>query len=130
MSVWGRRIRPTRGTLLSAGAVFGFMGTTASIGGPAIALVYQEAPGHTVRGTLAAYFVAGVSFTLVALAVAGRFGGREMKAGLLLVPPLVVGFAASRLVARVIDRGHTRAAVLGMATVSALFVLVRYLVFA
>ena len=37
---------------------------------------------------------------------------------------------AMNLLARVIDRGHTRAAVLAMATVSALFVLVRYLVFA
>lgn len=127
MSASGWHVPRNPPTLLGAGAVSGFMGTTASIGGPAIALVYQEAPGSTIRGTLAAYFVVGVMLSLASLTAVGRFGGAEIKASLALVPPLVAGFAASRWTASRLDRRHTRAAILAVAALAAVALLARYM---
>ena len=42
LSAWGAPVRVTRGSTLSAGMLGGFMGTTSSIGGPPLALVYQR----------------------------------------------------------------------------------------
>src|SRR6185369_15778614 len=64
MTASGIHLRPRRSTLLAAGVLSGFMGTTAAIGGPPIALIYQHAEGPRLRGTLAGYFVvaAAISF--------------------------------------------------------------------
>ena len=127
MSAGRWRLHPTPGTLLGAGAASGFMGTTSSIGGPPIALVYQSSPGATLRGTLAGYFSVGIVMTLIGLALAGRFGADEAWASVLLVPPLVIGFVLSRWTAPVLDRRGTRGAVLIISAASAVMLLVREL---
>ena len=71
------------------------MGTASSIGGPPMALVYQHGPGDRLRATLGAYFVAGATMSLSALAVVGRFGPTEAWLGAALVPGIVLGFTAS-----------------------------------
>jgi uncharacterized membrane protein YfcA len=113
-------VRPTTGTLVSAGLASGFMGTATSIGGPPMAMVYQRVTGPQLRATLAAYFVFGASFSLLTLAVAGEFGAHELELGLTLLPGVLAGFALSWLAARVLDRGYTRIAVLGCSAASAL----------
>lgn len=127
LSVSGWHLRPTTRTLVTAGAASGFMGTATSIGGPPIALVYQRSSGAQLRATLAAYFVVGAAFSLAMLAAVGEFGLHELRLGLLLVPGMVLGYLASGLAARVLDRGHTRVAVLSMATVSSVVLLLREL---
>jgi len=120
LSVGGWSVRPTTGTLVSAGLASGFMGTATSIGGPPMAMVYQRVTGPQLRATLAAYFVFGASFSLLTLAVAGEFGAHELELGLTLLPGVLAGFALSWLAARVLDRGYTRIAVLGCSAASAL----------
>jgi uncharacterized membrane protein YfcA len=120
LSVGGWSVRPTTGTLVSAGLASGFMGTATSIGGPPMAMVYQRVTGPQLRATLAAYFVFGASFSLLTLAVAGEFGAHELELGLTLLPGVLAGFALSWLAARVLDRGYTRVAVLGCSAASAL----------
>ena len=56
----GLHVRPGPGSLFGAGALSGFMSTTASSGGPAIALLYQDESGARMRGTLSAYFMLGI----------------------------------------------------------------------
>lgn len=122
---FGLPLRPTPRTLLFAGALSGFMGTTASIGGPPVAVLYQRAEGPRVRGTLGGYFVAGASMSIAALAIVGRFGMREIAWSLWLVPGALVGFALSFRVARWLDAGRTRNAVLGVAALSGALVILR-----
>ena len=127
MSASGMRLRPTRGTLLIAGALSGFMSTTSAVGGPPMALVYQDAAGPRLRGTLAGYFVAGALISIFALTVAGRFGAAEARASLSLLPGVVIGFALSARAARKLDAGYIRPAVLLLAGVASMTVIVRQL---
>lgn len=128
MSVGGWHVRPSSTTLVAAGLASGFMGTATSIGGPPMAMVYQRHTGPQLRSTLAAYFVFGAAFSLAMLALAGEFGATELRAGLLLLPGVVVGFTVSRLLARVLDRGYTRAAVLGCSAASSIALILQELV--
>jgi uncharacterized membrane protein YfcA len=120
MSASALSLSPTRGTLLGAGVLSGFMGTIASIGGPPMALLYQHASGPRIRGTLSGYFVAGALMSLVALALVGRFGAEEIRAGLALLPGILLGFAFSRRTAPLLDGGQTRPAVLAVSAAAAL----------
>jgi uncharacterized membrane protein YfcA len=127
MTASGVRLRPRRATLLVAGLLSGFMGTTAAIGGPPVALVYQHAEGPRLRGTLAGYFVVAATISIAVLAAVGRFGTGDLVAGLALLPGVALGHLASRRAARRIDRGLTRHAVLLVSTLAALLVVVRAL---
>ena len=92
-----------------------------------MALVYQDAAGPRLRGTLAGYFVAGALISIFALTVAGRFGAAEARASLSLLPGVVIGFALSARAARKLDAGYIRPAVLLLAGVASMTVIVRQL---
>jgi len=109
---FGPAIQPSRPALLGAGFVSGIMGTSSSIGGPPMALIYQHEPGARMRGTLSGYFTLGALLSLVALVLSGRFGRWEVEAAAWLTPGVLIGFFASRHAARWLDRGRTRVAVL------------------
>jgi uncharacterized membrane protein YfcA len=128
ISLAGWHVRPTTGTLLTAGAVSGFMGTATSIGGPPMALLYQRQSGPELRATLAAYFVVGGVISLTVLSLAGEFAGAELRAGVILLPGVLAGFAGSAALGRFIDRGHTRTAVLGFSAAASIALIVQQLV--
>jgi uncharacterized protein len=117
------RPRPTPPALVVAGVVSGAGGTAAAIGGPPVALLYQDAGGPRVRATLGAYFASGSLLSLVGLSLAGEVDGHGLLAAALLLPFMVVGFAASTPARRLLDRGWTRVAVLGVAIGGALILL-------
>jgi uncharacterized membrane protein YfcA len=123
LSMVTARLRPTPGTLVSAGFASGFMGTTTSIGGPPMALVYQRSDGPAFRSTLAIYFAAGAVMSLTALAFAGRVGAHELRLGLLLWPGVVLGFLLSKPLTRYLDDGRTRAVVLAISAAAALLLI-------
>lgn len=119
LSVVGWHVRPSPPTLLGAGAMSGMMGTLTSIGGPPMALVYQRERAAQLRSTLAGFFLFGASLALVSLAISGQLGRRQLVDGLVLLPGLVVGLGASRLLGPYLDRGWTRPAVLALCAVAA-----------
>lgn len=123
LSMVTARLRPTPGTLVSAGFASGFMGTTTSIGGPPMALVYQRSDGPAFRSTLAIYFAVGAVMSLTALAIAGRVGAHELRLGLLLWPGVVLGFLLSGRLTRYLDDGRTRAMVLAISAAAALLLI-------
>lgn len=127
MIAWGPKIRRTRISLLGAGTMSGFMGTTASMGGPPMVVVYRDDSGPRIRGTLAGFFVVGLLISLTTLAFVGRFGRQEILAALTLVPGIVIGFAISSRIAPVIDRGYTRTALLVVSALAGLSVVLRAL---
>jgi uncharacterized membrane protein YfcA len=114
-------------TLLPAGLLSGFMGTTSSIGGPPIALLYQNSKGSHIRATLGLYFSCGGMLSIAVLALSGRFGLLAAEHNLLLLPGVLLGFALSGRFIPTLDRGPIRPVILAISAVSALAVLVRTL---
>ena len=123
----GSRPRSTR-SLFLAGNAGGFGSVTAGIGGPPLALLFTDAEGHETRGFLAAFFLATSVLTFIGLVAAGRFGARQATDGLLLLPAGLVGFALSKPLLPLVDRGLTRPAILVVSGGSAALLLLRSLV--
>lgn len=127
LTVTAVHIRPTPRTLSFAGMVSGITGTATSIGGPPIALVYQHDPGPRVRSTLGAYFLVGVVVSLGALALGGQLESRDVYAGVVLLPFVLVGFLLARPLRRLVDGHVLRTALLVVVTVSGLVLIVQSL---
>jgi hypothetical protein len=113
------------GNLLAAGSVSGVGATTAGIGGPPVALLFRDAPGDEVRGSLGAFFVVGNTLSLAALSIGGLLGAEEVRLGLLLAPAAMAGFACTRWTVPLADRGFVGPAILVLSSLAALASLVR-----
>lgn len=127
LTVRAVRVPVNRVSLAAAGTISGVTGTATAIGGPPVALLYQHASGPRLRATLAAFFAAGAGFSLLALAAVGELPGAQVRAGLLLVPFTMAGFAMAGALRRYLDAGRTRAAVLVVSAAGALVLLARSL---
>ena len=112
---------------MGAGVLSGFMGAISGIGSPILALIYQHEPPRVLRATLGFIFTLSSIAILVCLHFAGRFGWVEAKLGLWLVPGYVLGFLVAPPIARVLDRGNSRVAVLVISTLSAIGLILRSL---
>ena len=125
LSVGGLDIEPTRWVNVGAGVLSGVMGTTSAIGGPALAVVYQNRPGPELRSTLALSYLAGIVLAIGALAAVGRVEWWHVRLALTLAPALLLGVWASFRLAPVLDRGWLRPAVLAFAAVSGIVIVIR-----
>lgn len=126
MSAFGVRFKRTPPNLVGAGALSGVMGTISSVGGPPVAMMYQDTTGAALRGTVSVILATGAAISMALLAAVGRFGLHELQVSLVLLPPTVVGFFVSRWTTRYLDRGFVRPAVLGLSAASAIAAIVRY----
>jgi uncharacterized membrane protein YfcA len=127
LSLLGWHTRPTPRNVVLAAILSGFIGTMSSVGGPALAMMYQHESGPRIRGTISAIFTIGTTISLAALWCVGRFGAIELMLGLLLLPGVLLGFVLSRYTARRLDRTEIRPAVLGISAFSAVVVALRAL---
>lgn len=127
MSVSGLRFVPTGRALVAAGVLSGVLGTVAAVGGPPLALLYQDAPGARIRSTISGFFVVGTIVSLAALWVVGRFGADEFRLALVMLPGMLAGLALSRHVAPYVDRGRTRPAVLTVVALTGAAIVLREL---
>ena len=125
LSASGLHIAPAPTSLVGAGALSGFMSTTVSSGGPAIALLYQKESGGRVRGTLSAFFTVGTAMSIAGLYFIHRFGAREIALTGALLPGTAVGYLLSRRIASALDRGYMRASVLVLSAVAGAIVVVK-----
>lgn len=121
----GLRLRPGPKTLLGAGVLSGFMGTTVSVGGPALALVYQRESGPRVRGTLSAYFVIGTTLSLIGLHLVHRFGLHELVLAGCLAPGVLTGYLISHRLRPILDQGYTRHGVLAVSALMGVVVILK-----
>ncbi len=125
MSLGGWHLTMSRTNLVIAGAISGLTGTISSIGGPPMALVYQHSRGPHLRATLSAIFTAGTILSMIALALFGEFGTKDILLGIALMPGVLVGFFLSTFTAKYLDQRATRPAVLFISALSAAVILVR-----
>ncbi len=127
LSACGLRLPITRISQLSAGFLSGLMATLCSVGGPPVALLFQDTHGPELRGTMSGYFVIGSTFTLMALMAVGRYGQKEMWLSVPLAAAVISGYCLSSWTAPYLDAGRTRAAVLALSTVGGVLALTQAL---
>lgn len=109
-----------------AGSTFaGFMAAISGIGAPVLALMYQNEPPRVLRATLGMIFTISSTAILICLHFVGRFGLHEAWLGLWLMPGYVLGFLVAPPLARRLDRGNSRRAVLIISTLSAVMLIIR-----
>jgi len=127
LKVTGVRTDRTPATLVGAGGLAGFMGTSVGVGGPPIALVFHDASGPEIRSTLSAFFLIGTTMSLVVLAAFGEFGGDDLVLSAWLLIPVLAGFLLSGPLRRVLDHGWLAPSVYVLSTAAAATLLVRSL---
>jgi uncharacterized membrane protein YfcA len=118
-------VRRTPATLAVAGALSGFMGTAAGIGGPPVALLYQHASGLEIRSAISRFFLVSSLCSVAVLTVFGLFDLGSVVRGVLLVPGIAVGFWASGPLLGRVEHRHVRAAILVISAASGLLALAR-----
>lgn len=96
VSLTSLRWHPTPRRMAAAGFLSGFMGTSTSIGGPPMALLWQHQAVNLIRANLAAFFVVSCLISLVVLAPIGHFGTRHIMLSLPLLPATLFGFWVAR----------------------------------
>jgi len=104
-------IKTTEFNLLIAGFFSGLMGTIAAIGGPPIALAYQNRKGSVIRATLSGFFVIGTIISLLAISVFKGVNFNEIKLFLFIAPALIIGFIISKLSIKFLDKGSIKYAI-------------------
>lgn len=119
------RLPVNRLTLSVVGVVSGVTGTTTSISGPPIAVLYQHHAASRIRCTLAVYFAVGASLSLIGLAATGQLTVAEVGIAALLLPALVVGVLLARVLRGHLPSESIRGGVLVVCAASALLLLVR-----
>lgn len=127
-SVWAVDIRLDRRNSALAGAITGVSGTAASIGGPFFALVLRHERPELLRGTLAAFFLAGTVIGMTGLAIGGQVDREDLLAGLVWAPFVLVGHLLAGPVRRRIRPETVRRGVLAFCVIASISVIARALV--
>ena len=118
---------PGRANLIAAGAASGVMGTSTSIGGAPMALVWQGQQGARLRGTMSAFFMVGSAVSLVALAAAGQVTSEVLVLTAWMMPAALAGYVVSRYTNRFLDRRRLRLIALAAAGFGAVLLVGRLL---
>lgn len=116
--------QPKRSACISVGLITGVTETATGVGGPPLALLYQHRPAPELRSTIACCFLIGELISLVILTMAGKVHLVQLEWALYLLPPLLVGSAASRIVHHRIDAKRLRQGVLLFALVSGVILMI------
>ncbi|MEJ1089719.1 sulfite exporter TauE/SafE family protein [Microbacterium sp. Mu-80] len=128
VSLRGWRPRVTRTTQALAGAMSGIMGTSTSVGGAPMAIVWQASEGPRLRGTMSAFFLVGSSLSLVALLLWGVVPSHALLTAAWMVPFAIAGVVLSRFVNRFLNRTRTRSLALGASALGAVTLIIARLV--
>jgi len=124
----GYKVALTKVNLAVAGTIAGIMGTLASIGGPPMALIYQNESGSRIRTTLSGFFIAGTLISITTLLVIGRFGVSELYLAGIMLPGIILGFLLSSRALLWFDGKYTRSIILIISSLSAIILIARQFV--
>jgi uncharacterized membrane protein YfcA len=119
------RITTSPRNLVIGGFFSGLIGTATSIGGPPIALVYQEQNRITARNELAAFFLIGTPISIVMLVQQGLVDQASLLLSLGLLPGVLLGFWLATRLDGHINARSAKPVLLIISTASALLVLYR-----
>lgn len=125
LSITAWRPQPRPKSLVTAGFASGSFGTATAVGGPMVALLYQNQAGPQVRATLGAFFVLGSGASIIGLTATGNVTAHQLWSGVLLIPFLVAGFLLSGPLRKKFDAGGIRTPMLVVSGASAVVLIVR-----
>ncbi len=124
LSIIGLRLRFTMPMLFAMGTLSGITAAITSVGGPPMAIAYQDqAPAHA-RPNMSAFFALGCVVLIAVLGVNGLIVRRDIVHVILLLPAMIAGIAAAPYFAGMFDRNFRRI-LLGVSAVSAAILIVR-----
>ncbi len=124
----GVHVRRTSVAQLTTGIASGTTGIVASIGGPAIALLYSSAEARMIRPTIAAILTIGISISIFFRAISGNISRSDFVVSGVLFPAVIVGYFLSSLIKDKIPTERVRMAILVISAAAALGLLVRALI--
>ena len=127
LSVIGLRLPIKKGLLFLVGVLSGGMATISSIGGPPVALVYQDEPGGKLRATLAGYFIVLAILSVISVVAVGKFGVWEIKHALLMIPGMMLGYLLSNRIIKFLTQQQIRTGILLLSAVSGAIVIFKQL---
>ncbi|MBN2871303.1 MAG: sulfite exporter TauE/SafE family protein [Halothiobacillaceae bacterium] len=125
LSVAGLRPRLNARNSLLAGGASGYMGTITAVGGPPIALIYQNEHGPLVRANMSAFFLFASFASAVALFFSGFIGPREWGLFAALLPGTLLGFLASGHLVHRVPFAALRPLILGIAAIAGIGAVVK-----
>lgn len=85
-----------RVNLFYAGFISGFAGTITSIGGPVMALMYQNQPPLQARQALISFFLVGTPISILLLIVSDSISTSAYILSVKMLPAVLVGFLCSQ----------------------------------
>lgn len=112
-------------SLFVAGGISGVMGTLTGIGAPPMAILYANVETRRVAATQNAFYGFGTMVAIIALTMAGVLNPPQLAFAASLAPMVPVALLVSRSLTQRFERGAIRPWALGMATVSAVVLLLR-----
>jgi uncharacterized membrane protein YfcA len=124
--VSGIKLKMNNQNLILVGTISGFMATTASIGGPPLALLYQNEQGPRIRGTLSGIFMIGSILALISLIIIEKFWISELIVALILMPGIFIGYFFSRYSTTILDKGYMRPVILIVSALTSIILILRY----
>lgn len=95
LSLAGLKVAKTGGTLFAAGFLSGFMATLTSVGAAPMGLIYQNEEARAARGTLNAFFLIGLVFSIAAVAFKGLIEAHHLWLLAGLTPAVALGVYGS-----------------------------------
>jgi uncharacterized membrane protein YfcA len=85
-----------RFNLFCAGFISGFTGTITSIGGPVMALMYQNQAPLKARQALISFFLIGTPISIILLILSGSMSQEAYILSIKMLPGVLIGFLCSR----------------------------------
>jgi uncharacterized protein len=125
LSTFTFNIRPTAVNVGIAGILSGLMGTLAAVGGPPMAIVYQNEKGDVIRATLSGFFVLGTLLSILFLSIAGKVTLNDFRLFFYMVPGVLIGFYLSKYAVGFVDRGYMRKAMLSVSFLAGVIVVIK-----
>ncbi|EMP54323.1 membrane protein [Marinobacter santoriniensis NKSG1] len=129
LSVVGLKPRLNARNSMIAGAASTYMGTITAVGGPPIALIYQNEKGPLVRANMSAFFLVASVFSLMTLALSGYLGRSQAALFIATFPGVLTGFWLSGKLVNRLPFDGLRPVILGIAGVAGLAALIRGLIY-
>ncbi|GAB4356932.1 MAG: sulfite exporter TauE/SafE family protein [Oricola sp.] len=123
MSLAGLRFRFSNRLLLVMGSISGLTATITSVGGPPMAIAYQDQPPDHARPNMSAFFAIGCVVILAVLQVNGLIRAADVVRAAALAPGLLLGVLAAPLFKGLIDRNFRGILLAISGTAAALLIL-------
>ncbi|WP_417223918.1 TSUP family transporter [Amphritea sp.] len=125
LSLWRFNISATPVNLIIGGFFSGVGGTATSVGGPPIALVYQQQDRITARSEIAAFLLIGTPISLLMLIYKGSLDWHSAQLSLKIVPGLFLGFFLARKIDGKLSTTSAKPMLLAVSGASALIVSIK-----